>query len=678
MAHARDPMRLSSRALTIAVAIWVMGGPSVTEVAAGERLSDVPQWNQTGGPGAGHVNSVAIDPSQPKILYRGDALSGIHRTLSGGGRWRPASQGITDLNIQVLAVDPVNGSNVYAGTSYNGMFRSNNSGKNWVPANSGIPDSSWPAAIAVDTVSPSTVYVGVGDNANGGVYKSIDGAANWFPVNHGLPGNNVTALAIDPTDPATVYAGTTGVFKSIDGGANWVDASNGIPDIDQVHALAIDPSSPSTVYAGTSDGAQGLNGGVYKSTDGGLNWVPSRAGMPIDAGITALAMDPKDPSTLYASPVDADFSTVGIYKTTNGGALWEAVNQSFIVQTLAIDPLNETTIYAGTIGWGVIKSVDAGQRWKLANAGVANSIVKAMAADASAPATVYAGCPGASKTVDGGLLWVPKNRGIDPDLEHCPLALAIDPSAPSTVYAGTAGGGVFKSIDAGANWGPVNAGLTQKYVEALALDPSAPSTIYAGTISGGVFKSTNAGEVWAPVNHGLTNLDVLALAVDPSVSTTVYAGTGGGGVFKSNDGGAQWTPMNAGLSQRYVRALVIDPSAPGSVYVGAHQEDDEGFCTATSVFKSTNGGTSWTMSTGGRCVGSGFVALAIDPAATATVYAGNDFDGVYRTVDAGQSWAPFNEGLSNTEVTELAIAATVPSTVYVGTSGGGVFKYVNG
>jgi photosystem II stability/assembly factor-like uncharacterized protein len=90
--------------------------------------------------------------------------------------------------------------------------------------------------------------------------------------------------------------------------------------------------------------------------------------------------------------------------------------------------------------------------------------------------------------------------------------------------------GVFKSIDGGNHWSPVNSGLTNLAIQALTVDPLNPATVYAGT-GAGVFKSEDAGVTWSAINSGLTNTAIRALTVDPAAPTTVYAATFGGGVF---------------------------------------------------------------------------------------------------------------------------------------------------
>jgi len=301
----------------------------------------------------------------------------------------------------------------------------------------------------------------------------------------------------------------------------------------KVHVLVIDPTAPQTIYAGTE------GRGMYKSTNGGDDWSAVNSGLPdYPRDVYALAIDPATPQTVYAGT----WST-GVFKSTNGGGNWSAVNTGLpsdypTVYALAIDPTAPQTIYAGTRGFvGVFKSTNGGGNWSAVNTGP-KSEVYALAIDPTAPQTIYAGAhpTGLYKSTDGGGNW----WFIPYFLLRLSYAiinvLVIDPTAPQTIYAGLGDtelnpGGVFKSTDGGGGWGTVNTGLANTDTNALAIDPKAPQTIYAGT-GGGVYKSTNGGSNWSAVNKGLTNTSVYALAIDPAAPQTVYAGTWGGGVFK--------------------------------------------------------------------------------------------------------------------------------------------------
>jgi photosystem II stability/assembly factor-like uncharacterized protein len=217
------------------------------------------------------------------------------------------------------------------------------------------------SALAIDPQNPRTVYAGV---YKGGAFKSTDGGASWRPV--GLKDLTVSKVTLDPSNPRTVYAGTGGgVFKSVHGGEPWASIAKGIiwSGARIVDALALDPHHPQIVYAGTTDH------GLFKSTNGGTSW---RA-----AGL----------------------------KSTNGGAGWRSTGPKgpFSVASLALDPSSAQTLYAGTTldadasyrgnNGGVFRSTDGGRSWQPFNEGLTNPNVLALAIDVTGKA-LYAGTQG--------------------------------------------------------------------------------------------------------------------------------------------------------------------------------------------------------------------------------------------------------------------------------------------
>ncbi len=311
--------------------------------------------------------------------------------------------------------------------------------------------------------------------------------------------------------PADAYAGAN----------TWTTFG---PESAYVNSLAIDPSAPAILYAGTYDG-------VFKSGDRGRTWTPVNIGLA-STYVSALAINPSAPATLYAG------TDSGVFKSGNGGLSWTVVDNGLTntaVSTLAIDPSAPATLYAGTNG-GIFKSTNGGLGWTTVNFGLSNTTVFVLSVDPSAPARLYAGTlGGVFKSSNGGQNWTAMDVGLT---NTTVFALSIDPSAPSTLYAGT-NDGVFKSVNGGLNWTAANNGLTDVGVNALPINPSAPSTLYAGT-NDGVFKSTNGGQTWTDWNSGLTNTEVTALAIDPSSPSNLYAGTFGDGVFDYE--GASCTP----------------------------------------------------------------------------------------------------------------------------------------
>src|SRR5687767_3818085 len=149
-------------------------------------------------------------------------------------------------------------------------------------------------------------------------------------------------------------------------------------------------------------------------------------------------------------------------------------------------------------------------------------------------------------------------------------SLVIDPQNPATIYAGTFSAGVFKSTDGGTTWIPINGGLREPLITELAIDPRTPATLYVGT-SEGVSKTGDAGGVWRDINNGLpaSSRSVSAIGVDPGSPTIVYVKLAfHSNVFKSLDGGESWTSTAGVIDDSNVTALLIDPQATSTLYMG--------------------------------------------------------------------------------------------------------------
>ncbi len=505
---------------------------------------------------------LTINPATPSTLYAGTP-DGVFRSTDAGETWSAASTGLVGY-VNCLAIDPLTPATIYAGTD-RGVFKSTDGGGTWVAANTGLTRP-YVLALAIDPVTPATLYAATN---LGGIFRSTDSGDTWQAVNTGLTDLNVKALLIDPSTPSTLYAGTTvrgftlkgdGVFRSTDSGQTWVAQNTGLTN-PTIAALAINPSAPATLYAGT------WGGGIFRSFDAGGTWTGASSGMN-SLSVSAIAIDPANPATVYAGT--GGFGGYGFFKSTDAGRTWAASTpgQPYPnINCLAINPAASSTIYAGTEGGGVFKSTDAGATWADSSAGLTNKWVWVLAVDPSNPSILYAGTylyDGAAvfKSTDAGGSWEAADTGLT---NQAVRDLAIDPSVPSTLYAAT-DSGIFKSTDSAGNWAAVGSTIT--YVNALAIDPSTPATIYAGTNSG-IFESTDSGANWTQT--GLTNKQVKALAINPSKPATLYAGTYGSGVFGSTDLGGRWSAINAGLpgpTDRSVEVLALDPTGPTTLYSG--------------------------------------------------------------------------------------------------------------
>ncbi len=319
----------------------------------------------------------------------------------------------------------------------------------------------------IDPSTSSTLYVGT----YAGVGKSTDAGATWSVLTQGLNADYTHSVAVDPTNPNVVYAGSERltVSKSTDGGNTWAPSGTGLYSF-AVSEILLDPTAPSTLYV--------LDGSVGKSTDGGASWVHVADG--IFDGLTRIAIAPTNPSTLYAS------SFGGVYKTVDGAGYWTLTNGSPLLSfaAVAVDPTNDQVAWAGS-GLDVYKTTDGGDTWT--------------------PTSVL-------PSFIGGAI----------------RALAVDPAAPGTIYGGVAGGlvsAIVFSTDGGASW---SIGKFSAYVNDFTFAPGSPSLVIAG-LNGGLIASRD-GFTWTD----LTTLQ-LPYTLTTSVaatSSTVFAGIQGHSVWR--------------------------------------------------------------------------------------------------------------------------------------------------
>lgn len=427
-------------------------------------------------------------------------------------------------------------------------------------------------------------------------------AAEWNWT--GPDGGPVFSLALQPGSSAVLYAGTqAGVFKSVDGGANWLPPVQRPPEA-PVHDIAVEPSHPAVLYA-----VMGLN--LFRSADGGAHWTAAGQSLPV---VYEVEITPG--GVVYAG------TGTGVFRSPDGGATWQARSQglpSRAVKALKIDPSRPERIYAG-FDEGVYRTADSGAHWTAAAGSLVG--VNDLAVSPASSKIVYAATQsGVARSLDGGASFLlVRSLGYT-------RAVAAPPGLAGTVYAGTPNG-VFKSTDQGKTWTQVSAGLTDPDVQALLVDPAAPATLWAGTVSmarlGGVFRSTDAGAHWTLRSRGLSTVNVQLLEIDPHTPGTLFAVLGNFGLARSRDRGLHWTaltlPPATGITD-----VEVDPVNPSIVYAlrGA----------AGPLLRSLDGGDSWSPL---ETAPNALFDLAIDPDDSSVLHGGGY--GFHKSVDAGATW----------------------------------------
>jgi photosystem II stability/assembly factor-like uncharacterized protein len=307
--------------------------------------------------------------------------------------------------------------------------------------------------------------------------------------------------------------------------------------------------------------------------------------------------------------------------------------------------------------------------------GPSGGIALSVAVDPADPATAYAasGAAGLFKTVDAGLSWSHSDAGL---LPGSLVRVVLAPGAPATIYVAAAplffgleeaGGGVFKSTDGGATWAAASSGLERSgFLSDLAIDPQTPATLYAAA-GNRVFKSVDGAASWIDSGAGLRpGATVNTVVVDPVQPSTLYAGTSIG-VWKSLDAGASWLPARQGMAQAPIVALAVDPQAHGTVYAGAQSFDP---ARLRGLFVSADGAATWTarpVTAGNPAV----VCLAVSPAADRAVFACALGNGLVKSLDGGNHWQSIDKGLPAVDLAALAVAPSLPSRLFAGVGAAG-------
>ena len=301
------------------------------------------------------ISSVQVDPRDSSTLYAVEWEGDVFRSRDAGVTWRQKQS--PGLPHGPLRIDPISSSTLYLGT-HKGLYTSIDEGDTWrsitddfcsgpdihVPPSGSLRRCPAVSAFVLDPLQPQTIYFLGGS----GIYRTDDGGLNWndFVVGSDL---EPTILAIDPVTPSTLYLGDfgvekLGVFKSTDRGETWRRISSGLA-VGWVSALAVDPVVPSTLYSAIADA------GLFSSIDGGEHWRAIGGGLPTERVLDIL-IDPTVPSTLYASLLDD-----GVFESLDGGNSWTPLNEGLFglpVLAFAWDA-DSTQLYVGTDRGGVYR-----------------------------------------------------------------------------------------------------------------------------------------------------------------------------------------------------------------------------------------------------------------------------------------------------------------------------------
>ena len=362
----------------------------------------------------------------------------------------------------------------------------------------------FPIDFQVDPRNPNRIFA----NAyGGGNFLSEDGGRTWAIASHGYTGAQLHAITVAPGDPRRVYTiGRSGPFRSLNGGDVWEGLSYGAADMSsEWYDVAIDPANTSVVLiSGEHQGnmLRSTDGGLTWRL-AFMHPAANATDPTAQHGFKAIAFAPSDHNIVYAgmshdrNRIDQGTAgpSFGMYKSTDNGVTWRESNDAQSagqnISALAVHPRDPNTVYAATLKGGVLKSTNGGQTWQAINQGLQLPDIRSIAIDWQNPQVLYAGAEngGMYKSANGGAIWQLSSNGMDP--QAAVRTIAIDPNNAQVVYAADVHTGVYRSDNGGALWVRVNNGLRTRSVKDLAFS-SDGSMLYAATEGEGVFRLETA------------------------------------------------------------------------------------------------------------------------------------------------------------------------------------------
>jgi hypothetical protein len=568
--------------------------------------------------------------------------------------------------VSAIEVNPSNPDIIYIGTGSGGLWRGNrkrvSEDFDWIPLfdrqlNLGIGE---PRAVAIDPKNTSVIYAGISNRVNKepsqrGLFKSTDGGYSWVRLGSGYPlgntGNamqlflmqNINVVIVDPVNTSTLYlASDQGVFRSTDGGLNWTQGktpTGNVPGI--AFSLVLDSSTTGAriLYAGV------LGIGVFGSSDGGLNWTQ------ILSSATTGVQPPFGKVQVDIAPPTSPPNSAGV--------------QIIYVAIRGIGGVKDRS--------GIFVSRDQGVTWSQQSGIDLNSQADYcfhMAVDPGSPGDgindiIYWGGVKQLRSDDSGVTFTDIKQGIHADTHA--WAFAKQPnSTPSIVYCGN-DGGLFQSNDRGTTWKPHNKhGLqTALFYNVTLKPPIRPSDGTPYYINVGAFQdngvNTTANRSQVGEWRGTLGGDGGDVAYDKD-GRVLYASNWGGGTWvnRSTDDGLTFTEITPWKNDpstdpgEYIASIATDPNTSGIVYVSGSR----------NLYQSFNNGSTWRAITS-FSTSCDDIDVALDNGNNVVIAIDSQvFVSTNALAGSGVTFTNITSNLPNRFVTRVRFDPNDPSTIY--------------
>ena len=656
-------------------------------------------------PYTGRVSAVACSRTDPNRYFVAGADGGVWRTTDGGASWTPLTDFMPTTSMGALAIDPINENNIYAGTGeanyanhcrYGlGIFKSTDGGDTWVQLAEETFAGRTFSRLVVNPDNPQVLYGAVaaaggfpalaaaklhpGRYGPMGIFRSEDGGTTWTQLLNGLPNDAASDVAIDPSDPTTVYAAIgnvfgaahNGIYKSVDGGASWTKLEGGLPttSVGRI-TIAVAPSMPQRLYTLYNYPADSSGGGAYtrgalRSDDGGASWTeldPGSIQSSYGWYLSVVTVQPTNPDVVFMGGLD-------LYRSDNAGASWVNVGPPHVDQHAAEwDAAGR--LVAGNDG-GVHRSANLGNLWTALNTGL--GLIQFYAGISTHP------------TNDDYILGGTQDNGSnirDEDSQEWIQVYGgdggwtqINPATPTTLfveYQGT--GNLYRSLNGGSSFSWSGSGITTTdrncFLPPYVIDHTNPTRMYYCTHK--VYRSTNGGSSWVSFSGDLTeggSAAIRSLAMAPSDSSILYVATNDGNIWRRI---GTWEKIALDIHgwPRTTREIFIHPTDPLTAYVAV------GVFGEAQIRRTVPSERDWWQTVNSPAdIPINVVAVDVR-GSKPIIYAGAD-NGLYRTINDGATWHRYGRGLPHSPVIDLRLEVDRQRMI-VGTQGRGAWQVAIG
>jgi len=691
---------------------------SVGQQLTMEQLENLKPRNIGPGGMSGRVTSIDAVHDNPEIMYVGTASGGLWKSTSGGIKWAPIFDKQITASVGAVAIQQSNPSVVWVGTgegnprnSLNGgygVFKTLDGGKTWTAM--GLEKTRHIHKILIDPTDPNTVYVGAigapwGAHEERGVYKTTDGGKNWRRILFSNNTSGVADMVMDPKNPNKIIAALwdhkrdpwffksggagSGLYMTYDGGENWKKLSEkeGLPkgELGRI-GLAIAASKTDVIYALIESKKNAL----YKSTDGGSQW--KMVNDKEDIGnrpfyYSDIFVDPQNENRVYSV-----FTYVNV--SEDGGKSFTELMPAYGVDNGVhpdhhawwIHPKNGQFMMDGNDG-GMNITRDGGASWRfIGNIPVAQFYH--ISTDNEYPYNVYGGMQDNGSWRGPAYVWkvqgirnsywqeIAFGDGFDvvPDKDNAQFGYAMSQQGFVSRYDWKTGNNYSvrptapdEKTDLRFNW---NAGIGQ--------DPFDNSTVYFG--SQFVHKSTDKGLTWEVISTDLTTNDpekqkqsesggltmdatgaenhctILVIEPSPVEKDMLWVGTDDGRVHFTQDGGNTWNEVTKNIKGlpkgSWIPQIKASANNKGEALLIAN--DYRRFNYTPYAYRTKNYGKTWERIVDEKDVNSYTLAIIEDQKNPNLLFLGTD-DGLYMSLNAGDSWEKWTAGFPTVSTKDLVI-----------------------